>query len=127
MQGENGKLAGLDGLRAVAVLLVVVFHDELLEFGWVGVQTFFALSGYLITGLLYRARDVPLGSYLKDFYGRRALRIFPLYYVVIAMLGALDEAGAALPEVRQQEGRAPVLADQHRVVAERRGLGSSRP
>jgi len=80
------KLPGLDGLRALAVLLVVVCHQYVLSLGWVGVQIFFVLSGYLINRLLVRDREQPLGSYLRDFYGRRALRIFPLYYAVLAVL-----------------------------------------
>lgn len=86
---EGPRLSGLDGLRTVAVLLVVLFHQEILPFGWVGVQIFFVLSGYLITRLLTRARSTSLGAYLRDFYGRRSLRIFPLYFAVIAALALL--------------------------------------
>jgi peptidoglycan/LPS O-acetylase OafA/YrhL len=77
------RLPGLDGLRAVAVALVILAHQWFLPCGWIGVQIFFTLSGYLITGILFRSRLEPLGHYLRDFYGRRSLRIFPLYFGII--------------------------------------------
>jgi peptidoglycan/LPS O-acetylase OafA/YrhL len=95
------KVPGLDGLRAFAVALVVLFHQYLLPVGWVGVQIFFVLSGYLISRPLDEDRDAPLGPYLRSFYGRRALRIFPLYYAVIAVLCALSFTRLALPGLRE--------------------------
>jgi peptidoglycan/LPS O-acetylase OafA/YrhL len=95
------KLPGLEGLRAIAVMLVVLCHQYVLTAGWMGVQIFFVLSGYLITGLLVRARDQPLRTYLSGFYGRRALRIFPLYYAVLALLVALSMAHLRLNGLRE--------------------------
>lgn len=83
---RNDKLPGLDGLRAIAVALVLLFHRYLLPVGWLGVQIFFVLSGFLITRILARSKAQPLAEYLQNFYGRRALRIFPLYYAVILVL-----------------------------------------
>jgi peptidoglycan/LPS O-acetylase OafA/YrhL len=75
----------LDGLRAVAMLLVFTFHyfalPRWLNWGWVGVDLFFVLSGFLITGILYDTRLRP--HRFRTFYIRRALRIFPLYYLVL--------------------------------------------
>ncbi len=95
------RLPGLDGLRAFAVGLVLLFHQYLLPVGWVGVQIFFVLSGFLITRLLYRDVETPLGDYLRAFYGRRALRIFPLYYLVLAVLGVALLYQPRLPGVRE--------------------------
>lgn len=76
----------LDGLRSVAVYLVLLFHCGLAAFtgGFVGVDLFFVLSGFLITGILYDSRAE--AAYFRRFYMRRALRIFPLYYAVLAVV-----------------------------------------
>jgi peptidoglycan/LPS O-acetylase OafA/YrhL len=73
----------LDGLRALAVSVVFLYHyaaNRVFWWGWTGVDLFFVLSGFLITGILYDT----LGkrNYFKTFYIRRTLRIFPLYYTV---------------------------------------------
>ena len=95
----RGHVPGLDGLRGLAVMMVLVFHfvGQMLTSNWVegaivgvtkygllGVDLFFVLSGFLITGLLYEAHDKP--HYLRNFYVRRVLRIFPLYYGVLALV-----------------------------------------
>lgn len=97
-QVEN-KLAGLDGLRAVAVLMVLLFHQEVLPVGWAGVQIFFVLSGYLITRSLFRTRGLGIGTYLRDFYGRRSLRVFPLYFSVLLALTLAVLLGMTTPGV----------------------------
>lgn len=77
----------LDGLRALAVTAVFVRHylvnlvPPSLAYGWTGVDIFFVLSGFLITGILYDSRT--LEHRWRDFYIRRTLRIFPLYYGII--------------------------------------------
>lgn len=73
----------LDGLRALAILAVLAFHLETpwVSLGWAGVPLFFVLSGFLITGILLDAKGGP--GYLRNFYARRALRIFPIYYVTL--------------------------------------------
>lgn len=83
-------IPGLDGLRAVAFLLVFAFHTDYLEFGWVGVQFFFVLSGFLITGILLDMKKSlsPSGYFIK-FYGRRFLRIFPLYYFYLLLMSGV--------------------------------------
>jgi peptidoglycan/LPS O-acetylase OafA/YrhL len=77
----------LDGLRGVAVTLVLLLHFGYLNGGWIGVQLFFVLSGFLITGVLLADSDAPLGHFLRRFYWRRSLRILPLYLGYLAVLG----------------------------------------
>jgi peptidoglycan/LPS O-acetylase OafA/YrhL len=81
------RIKGLDGLRAVAFLLVFIFHVHWVQVGWVGVQLFFVLSGFLITGILMDMKTRLRGaSYFIKFYGRRFLRIFPLYYFYLLVM-----------------------------------------
>jgi len=93
----------LDGVRGLAILIVVVHNASWIEdsqatlplklfmaiaaTGWVGVTLFFVLSGVLITGILLDTRDEP--HYFRSFYMRRTLRIFPLYYVFLALVFTL--------------------------------------
>lgn len=80
---HNKHYPALDGLRGVAILLVVFLHNfrfmNYFFFGWLGVDLFFVLSGFLITDLLLKALDKP--HFLRNFYMRRVLRIFPLFYL----------------------------------------------
>ena len=83
----------LDGVRALAILAVMLVHsaDRLgtpiarsaFRYGWVGVDLFFVLSGFLITGILLKARGTE--HFFRNFYARRILRVWPLYYVVLAI------------------------------------------
>jgi peptidoglycan/LPS O-acetylase OafA/YrhL len=95
-------LPGLDGLRGLAILPVIWHHATPRPLagvwgkGAVGVDLFFALSGFLITTLLLRERREQGKVRLGAFYARRSLRIFPLYYAVLAgyvMLALLMPAG----------------------------------
>ncbi|MDB4969831.1 MAG: hypothetical protein JWN44_5520 [Myxococcales bacterium] len=94
----RGQMPVLDALRGLAIMLVLAHRFNvtpdpeslparvvcaLMEGGWVGVQLFFVLSGSLITGILLDSRGSP--SYYRAFFARRVLRIFPLYYVVLAV------------------------------------------
>lgn len=79
----------LDGVRTLAIFLVfgVHFIPRLVPFGWMGVQLFFVLSGFLITGILFdTSRDK---HRYRNFYARRALRIFPLYYGFLLLLAVI--------------------------------------
>ncbi len=103
-QAVGVHVASLDGLRGVAVLMVLVFHMCVslgdigvtairflpYRFLWAGVDLFFVLSGFLITGILLDTKTRP--SFFRNFYARRFLRICPLYYaaiVVVAVLGQI--------------------------------------
>ena len=80
-------IPGLDGLRAIAFLLVFALHTDYLHVGWIGVQFFFVLSGFLITGILLdMKKSLPPRQYFSKFYGRRFLRIFPLYYFYLLLM-----------------------------------------
>jgi len=87
------RLAALDGVRGLAIVLVLLHHytQQIYAYStmdtwflgftnstWTGVYLFFVLSGFLITGILYAARGKK--RYFIVFWARRALRIFPLYY-----------------------------------------------
>jgi peptidoglycan/LPS O-acetylase OafA/YrhL len=72
-----GRRPVLDGLRGVAVLLVIALHVGLVAAGFIGVDIFFALSGFLITALLYEEHDRAGKISLRRFYARRAYRLLP--------------------------------------------------
>lgn len=90
-----GRVKEIDGLRAIAILLVVAWHYlgttggpdsmmwKMFIFGRTGVDLFFVLSGYLITAILLNNRNSP--SYFRSFYGRRVFRILPIYYAMFGI------------------------------------------
>lgn len=98
-----GRILGFNGLRALAVLLVIASHIELWD--WIGMKTlghrltglgvplFFVLSGFLITSLLLAEEDRWGGIDVRAFYARRALRILPLYLLSFGVLAALHLVG----------------------------------
>jgi len=105
---DRRHVPALDGVRGLAIALVMALHFvnnqivptnlverlavTLTNYGLWGVDLFFVLSGFLITGILADARDRP--RYFSNFFARRALRIFPLYYGVLLVLTVLVPAGA---------------------------------
>lgn len=106
-RGSNGNVPELDGLRGVALLLVLLRHFGegvptstagrmvyvLTQGGWIGVDLFFVLSGFLITGICLDHRGPGL---LRTFYARRALRILPVYATLLTVVAAVSlfETGA---------------------------------
>lgn len=92
------RFPALDGIRALAVTLVFIYHfgggshggavlrfiDFVRQRGWVGVDLFFVLSGFLITGILHDTNSD--SHYFKRFFARRSLRIFPIFYLVVAVV-----------------------------------------
>ena len=81
--GHGHRLNQLDGLRAVAVLLVLLTHHRILNAGWIGVDFFFALSGFLITSILRRMRTST--TFWRDFWAKRITRIMPPLVLAIAI------------------------------------------
>lgn len=106
------RVPELDGIRAIAVWMVLLAHAlfgftnapgalasvpspiiQVLNHGWLGVDVFFLLSGFLITGILLDTKPRP--HYFRNFYLRRVLRIMPLYFAVIIVWAFLyDDAGS---------------------------------
>lgn len=88
MEENNLKyIPGLDGIRALAAFLVISTHWPnnmlSLKFGWMGVNIFFVLSGFLITRILINEKQQSFKKYISRFYYKRILRIFPLYYAFL--------------------------------------------
>ncbi|HEY0008435.1 MAG TPA: acyltransferase, partial [Tepidisphaeraceae bacterium] len=91
-------MPAIDGLRGIAILIVMIHHLtpavsgslftrrmlEVAHTGWIGVDLFFVLSGFLITAILLRTRSSE--DYFINFFARRTLRIFPLYYITLGVL-----------------------------------------
>ena len=102
---RDKRFGQLDALRAFAVLAVVAHHtfdvqrQAWASYGARGVQLFFVISGFLITGILIDARrdaetlGAPKAQVFRSFYARRALRIFPVYYVTLAIGTLIGIAG----------------------------------
>src|ERR1700722_13969898 len=87
------RLAQLDVVRGIAILLVILHNtgplaalhlSTLSTYGWMGVDLFFVLSGFLITGILLETKESD--GYFRNFYARRCLRIWPLYYSLLIFM-----------------------------------------
>ncbi len=100
----------IDGLRAIAVLLVVFFHAGVpgISGGFVGVDIFFVISGFLITGIIYREHEAGSFSF-ADFYSRRIRRICPALFALLALC-ALAGLFLLVPEDLRSLGRSTAAA-----------------
>jgi peptidoglycan/LPS O-acetylase OafA/YrhL len=98
-KGESRHIPGLDGIRGLAILTVITYHaarnlayvssheqivQGMVGAGWISVDVFFVLSGFLITGVLLDAKDS--ATFFRSFYARRVLRIVPLYIVFVTVV-----------------------------------------
>lgn len=111
--GDRKFRPDVEGLRAIAVLLVVLFHAGIprLTGGFVGVDVFFVLSGFVITGLLLRERATIGTTHLLAFYGRRSRRILPAATLVIMLtvLASYHWLGFITGDATAQTGRSASL------------------
>jgi len=111
------RIRALDGIRGLALIQVLLIHFAILnevpettvvdkvvgqvwDAGWIAMDSFFVLSGFLITGILYEAKSAKIRHYFRNFYVRRSLRIFPAHYVYLLALLIL------LPFIMPEEKRA---------------------
>ena len=86
---KQSRLLQLDGVRALAIAAVFLHHAFHIKLLWMGVDLFFVLSGFLITGILYGSKAGKFGSYIGHFYERRVRRILPPYLVVLGISALL--------------------------------------
>ena len=117
LASSSRRIPQLDGLRGIAILLVVLLHYTMFSvheskyiwlnklmricgFGWSGVDLFFVLPGFLIGGILLEAKNSE--RYFRTFYVRRVCRIFPLYYAWLLVFVVVLVAGILL-------GRSPEI------------------
>jgi peptidoglycan/LPS O-acetylase OafA/YrhL/lysophospholipase L1-like esterase len=102
---------GLDGVRALAVVAVLAFHDGRLGGGFLGVSTFFTLSGFLITSLLLTERARSGGVSLRHFFARRARRLLPAAFlgIVVAALVTVAIGDARTAENFRADGLAALF------------------
>jgi peptidoglycan/LPS O-acetylase OafA/YrhL len=89
-ESTSGRVAELDGIRGVAIVMVCACHlwpySPYFYFGWSGVDLFFVLSGYLITAIVFG--NAHQAGFVRTFYVRRTLRIWPIYYMSLIALAA---------------------------------------
>ena len=83
MKSSTNKILEIQGLRALAAILVLIFHAKLLSGGFIGVDIFYVISGFLITGLLLKELSTTGRISLKAFYLRRSKRLLPASFLVL--------------------------------------------
>ena len=86
VKSGHGRITQLDGLRACAILAVFLSHAFRIRMLWIGVDLFFVLSGFLITGILVDLKHKDLKEYFAHFYERRARRILPPYLTLLIVV-----------------------------------------
>ena len=97
MTSGSKKIGEIQGLRALAAILVLLFHAKFISGGFIGVDIFYVISGYLITGLLLEELKAHGGISLKNFYLRRAKRLLPASFLVLFVTAAF--AWVILPSI----------------------------
>ena len=98
------RIPEIQGLRALAVILVIAFHAKFISGGFLGVDIFYVISGYLITGLLVKELRATGGVSLSKFYARRIKRLLPSSFLVL-LITALVSLAVMPPGARTDLGR----------------------
>jgi peptidoglycan/LPS O-acetylase OafA/YrhL len=114
---QKGRLPSLDGLRAIAVVLVLLAHahqtggfpssrllSSLGRIGPIGVEVFFVISGFLITTLMLREKTASGAVHISGFYWRRVIRILPAYFSLLGVVAALQWLGYATLQTQDWVG-----------------------
>ena len=132
--GEDRRFRpDIQGLRAVAIALVVLFHADIpgLSGGYVGVDVFFVISGFVITGVFVRERETRRRTSILNFYGRRARRIIPAatLVIVVTVIAVFHYLGPLTGHDTAVDGQwaALFLANFHFAASETNYLASQRP
>jgi peptidoglycan/LPS O-acetylase OafA/YrhL len=131
--GDRRFRPDVQGLRAIAILLVVLFHAGIpgISGGYVGVDVFFVISGFVITGLLLREREAGRRTSILNFYSRRARRIIPAasLVIVVTVIAAFHYLGSLTGHETAVDGQwaAIFLANFHFAASETNYLASQQP
>ncbi len=131
--GDRKFRPDVQGLRAVAILLVLLFHADIpgVTGGYVGVDVFFVISGFVITGLLLRERESTGTTSILSFYGRRARRIIPAasLVIVVTVVASFIFIGSATGRATAVDGQwaSVFLANFHFTASQTNYLASLRP
>jgi peptidoglycan/LPS O-acetylase OafA/YrhL len=131
--GDRRFRPDVQGLRAVSILLVVLFHAGIpgISGGYVGVDVFFVISGFVITGVLLREREATRRTSILNFYGRRARRIIPAasLVIIVTVVAAFHSLGSLTGHETAVDGQwaALFLANFHFAASATNYLASQQP
>ncbi len=131
--GDRRFRPDIQGLRALSILLVVLFHAGIpgISGGYVGVDVFFVISGFVITGVLLREREATRRTSILNFYGRRARRIIPAasLVIIVTVVAAFHSLGSLTGHETAVDGQwaAVFLANFHFASSATNYLASQQP
>jgi peptidoglycan/LPS O-acetylase OafA/YrhL len=131
--GDRQFRPDVQGLRAIAILLALVYHADIPPFsgGYVGIEVFFVISGFVITGLLLREHEKTGHTSLRSFYGRRVRRILPMatLVIIVTIIASYVFIGATVGGQTAVDGRwaAVFLANFHYAATDTNYLVAQSP
>ena len=131
--GDRQLRPDVQGLRAIAILLALVYHADIPPFsgGYVGIEVFFVISGFVITGLLLREHEKTGHTSLRSFYGRRVRRILPMatLVIIVTIIASYVFIGATVGGQTAVDGRwaAVFLANFHYAATDTNYLVAQSP